>query len=332
VSEAETLEEDEVVVPTVVPQIERDGGESDTATGPELFRDSVFGEHEEPAQVGTPVDGPTEVSIVDPWSGDGGDEARWPEDDAPDPGASWPEEADEQPFAASGDELEGDAEGPFTAEDESGDVAFLGSAEPQEAPAEPDAWDPVPEGWTAEVPPHLEHGLDETDEPDEIEPDFELVPEEPGPAIEEPSGADLGFLESTFEPEAAELGDGHGHEARSERGPLPGELFFVSDEEPFGEPFELLRDEPTATREVTAEGSALVAAPSARVSSVDVLPESNQLHVRLHGHGALAEYGQVRELDIMVPVPGQWIGNQRVTLQLRLTLTPSSEDEADGKG
>ena len=40
--------------------------------------------------------------------------------------------------------------------------------------------------------------------------------------------------------------------------------------------------------------------------------------------------GQVRELDIQVPVPGSWVGNRRVTLQLRLTLTPDTEDEDGG--
>jgi len=58
----------------------------------------------------------------------------------------------------------------------------------------------------------------------------------------------------------------------------------------------------------------------------------NQLHLRLQGTGAIAESGQVRALDIEVPVPGSWVGNRRVTLQLRLTLTPASEDEDGGPG
>jgi hypothetical protein len=58
----------------------------------------------------------------------------------------------------------------------------------------------------------------------------------------------------------------------------------------------------------------------------------NQLRVRLEGTGAIAESGQVRALDIEVPVPGSWVGNRRVTLQLRLTLTPVSEDEDGGAG
>ncbi len=58
----------------------------------------------------------------------------------------------------------------------------------------------------------------------------------------------------------------------------------------------------------------------------------NQLHLRLQGTGAIAESGQVRALDIEVPVPGSWVGNRRVTLQLRLTLTPASEDEYGGPG
>ena len=53
----------------------------------------------------------------------------------------------------------------------------------------------------------------------------------------------------------------------------------------------------------------------------------NQLRLSLEGTGALAEYGQVRELDIVVPVPGDWIGGQKVTLQFRLTLVPEGEAE-----
>ncbi len=61
-------------------------------------------------------------------------------------------------------------------------------------------------------------------------------------------------------------------------------------------------------------------------NAIDVVAEGNQLHLQLRGSGAIAEMGQVRALDIEVPVPGQWIGNQKVTLQFRLTLTPA-EDE-----
>jgi len=63
-----------------------------------------------------------------------------------------------------------------------------------------------------------------------------------------------------------------------------------------------------------------------------VRAEDNQLHLRLHGTGAIAESGQVRALDIEVPVPGSWVGNRRVTLQLRLTLTPMPEDDDGGPG
>ena len=59
------------------------------------------------------------------------------------------------------------------------------------------------------------------------------------------------------------------------------------------------------------------------------LPFPAQLRLRLEGPGALAEYGQVRELDIMVPVPGDWIGGQKVTLQFRLTLTPEGGERRE---
>ena len=70
----------------------------------------------------------------------------------------------------------------------------------------------------------------------------------------------------------------------------------------------------------------------AQSREVAVRAEDNQLHLRLQGTGAIIESGQVRELDIEVPVPGSWVGNRRVTLQLRLTLTPDSEDENGESG
>jgi len=41
---------------------------------------------------------------------------------------------------------------------------------------------------------------------------------------------------------------------------------------------------------------------------------------------ALAQYGEVRELELEVPVPSMWVGGKRMTLQLRLTLVPQEEE------
>ncbi len=94
----------------------------------------------------------------------------------------------------------------------------------------------------------------------------------------------------------------------------------LGPEDPFGLP-----EEPEAP--VAAEASAVVAVP---VASGDGTGEAspNQLQIQLEGTQALARSGDVRELDILVPVPGAWIGNRRVTLQLRLTLVPAAEEEA----
>ena len=45
----------------------------------------------------------------------------------------------------------------------------------------------------------------------------------------------------------------------------------------------------------------------------------------------LAQYGDVRELEIEVPVPALWTGGKRITLQLRMTLVPEEDahDESD---
>ncbi len=40
---------------------------------------------------------------------------------------------------------------------------------------------------------------------------------------------------------------------------------------------------------------------------------------------AVTRHGELRELEVEVPVPAAWIGGRRVTLQLRLTLVPEEE-------
>jgi hypothetical protein len=117
------------------------------------------------------------------------------------------------------------------------------------------------------------------------------------------------------------------HGPFSRRGPIT-----LGDGDPFGDAVD---DEPTPVRQ-EIRPQVVVAAPAvdSLVSSGDSLirPGDNQLHLRLHGTGAIAESGQVRALDIEVPVPGSWVGNRRVTLQLRLTLSPVPEDDDGGPG
>jgi hypothetical protein len=109
-----------------------------------------------------------------------------------------------------------------------------------------------------------------------------------------------------------------------ERAPRPT-MITLGDGDPFGD---VVDDEPTPVRK-EIEPHVVMAPPS--LDSL-VLAGDNQLHLRLHGTGAIAESGQVRALDIEVPVPGSWVGNRRVTLQLRLTLSPVPEDDDGGPG
>jgi hypothetical protein len=44
---------------------------------------------------------------------------------------------------------------------------------------------------------------------------------------------------------------------------------------------------------------------------------------------ALAQVGEVRELELEVPVPAVWTGGKRLTLQLRLTLVPEEDIDAE---
>lgn len=93
-----------------------------------------------------------------------------------------------------------------------------------------------------------------------------------------------------------------------------------------GDPFSV-EDE----RRVPGSAELMPAAPRRpERPEIGVQAHDNQLQVRLQGTGAIAESGEVRELDIQVPVPGSWVGNRRVTLQLRLTLVPATDDEEDG--
>jgi hypothetical protein len=100
-------------------------------------------------------------------------------------------------------------------------------------------------------------------------------------------------------------------------------LITLGEGEPFGD---VMDDEPTPVRR---EIEPQVVVPTPAFDRL-LRAEDNQLHLRLHGTGAIAESGQVRALDIEVPVPGTWVGNRRVTLQLRLTLLPVAEDDDGG--
>ena len=102
--------------------------------------------------------------------------------------------------------------------------------------------------------------------------------------------------------------------------PAAAEPVMVGEGDPFTDAVEPVVEEDPAAIE-----------PAER-RAVDVSAEDNQLHLRLQGTGAIVESGQMRAVDIEVPVPGAWVGNQRVTLQLRLTLVPDSEGEDDGSG
>jgi len=40
----------------------------------------------------------------------------------------------------------------------------------------------------------------------------------------------------------------------------------------------------------------------------------------------LAALGNVRELELEIPVPSKWISGRRMTVQLRVTLVPQEDD------
>jgi len=206
-----------------------------------------------------------------------------------------------------------------------------------EPPTEDDATDPGVFA-SAEVEAESPSGMSDSSPEPEPEPE-----PEPSGAVAGASVDDLvaSFVRPAFAAAAAEEDDG-------EEEDLPDESAdddFVMAEDPTvvaklpprmtegpyvvgdGEPFDELLGDDDRERPVPVTGELMPAADS----SIQVQPDKdNQLRVHLEGTGALAEYGQVRELDVVVPVPGEWVGNRRVTLQLRLTLTPAAEETNGG--
>jgi len=194
-------------------------------------------------------------------------------------------------------------------------VAAPGTDEPISAAAESDESDESPEEKVpieaaasksvvfdqivVEAPVEEESVVveEEIDEPDVPEPAIEK------PAVEEPEPEEPAAAASPFADDPITM----------------AEPIMVGTGDPFSA--DDLGD--AVIPEVIPQGAPLVASPNA----IDVTAEGNQLNLKLKGSGAIAEMGQVRALDIEVPVPGEWVGNQKVTLQFRLTLTPAEDED-----
>ncbi len=62
---------------------------------------------------------------------------------------------------------------------------------------------------------------------------------------------------------------------------------------------------------------------------LELSPEAKSALVQRVVPRALAQVGEVRELELEVPVPAVWTGGRRLTLQLRLTLVPEEDSHAE---
>jgi len=96
---------------------------------------------------------------------------------------------------------------------------------------------------------------------------------------------------------------------------------------PFEDPFDVTM--PLPSRSVPAprridDVFALSPAPPAQPVS-EQAAHAAALAVQRVVPRAIAQYGEVRELELEVPVPSAWVGGSRMTLQLRLTLVPQEE-------
>jgi signal recognition particle receptor subunit beta len=185
----------------------------------------------------------------------------------------------------------------------------------KEAPPEP-AVEPPPAPSLAEPPMEAPAAVDEA-----VSRDREA--RRAGRAVDDLVAS---VLDAAPEPEAPVPADAIGAGEGSEP-------FLVGDGDPFADV------EPAAPApggdepQPIAARAVLVSPDDATGATANPLQtrQDTQLRVQLHsGSGAIADYGEVREMDIVVPVPGPWIGNRRVTMQLRLTFIPAAEDEDDG--
>jgi len=232
------------------------------------------------------------------------------------PHAEWPEPAPDEP---------GPVEEPAAAEPPSQEAWAEPEPEPpaaMEPEPEPEA-PPAPEPRPEPEPPPAPEPRPEPEPRQEAPPPPDMASAPPPPRVtRKPAVDDLvdSVLGRRPRPAAPPV-----ERSRPQQSPPPAprQPVTVGDGDPFA-----AEDEPPAAPAPSAE--LLPRAARERSGLVNVQAHDNQLQLRLQGTGAIAESGQVRELDIQVPVPGAWVGHKRVTLQLRLTLTPAPEDE-DGE-
>lgn len=181
--------------------------------------------------------------------------------------------------------------------------------EPEPLPAPP----PPPEeafAFAEEVPPH----------PPLIEPPLAL--DDPFAAVAETGPEDVG--DDVFAlPHVSAAPPAPQVEVEAPMPPI--EAVLVEPEEPEAVLEEPLAEEPPLPEDEEA------AAPEEAPEVVAPSPAVEASAIQRAVPRALAQMGEVRELEVEVPVPAVWTGGRRMTLQLRLTLVPQQDEEpADG--
>ncbi len=160
---------------------------------------------------------------------------------------------------------------------------------------------------------------------------------EPEPAAAEPAVAFAAPEPTVPEPEPAAAEPEYAFAA-----PEPGFVEFAPEAfvEPAPEPAEpepVLAEPESAPEEAESAAFAPVAPEGAPVAAPALTPEVTASLSDEAGHAivqrivprALAQVGEVRELELEVPVPSVWTGGKRLTLQFRLTLIPEEEPHAE---
>ena len=80
---------------------------------------------------------------------------------------------------------------------------------------------------------------------------------------------------------------------------------------------------------IVEEPAPEIEAPPEATPEIELPPELQGALVQRVIPRALAQVGEVRELELEVPVPAAWTGGKRLTLQFRLTLVPEEDPHGE---
>ncbi len=141
------------------------------------------------------------------------------------------------------------------------------------------------------------------------------------PAVEPPAAVDEPLLVPELELAPLPLLEDPFEEPTHVRGAALADVF---EPEPEPEP-----EAPPPPTFAEPEPAPEVEVPPEALPELELPPEIQGALVQRVIPRALAQVGEVRELELEVPVPAAWTGGKRLTLQFRLTLVPEEDPHGE---